>query len=127
MNDHELFHGFNETTSENDTTVTWSTKNDSLVTFMLIEQVTRLTKRRLEDARVQYRHYRACGKRILRDHEWKEMGLTPDAKGGATLAYVEWPDGYRVVGQATCSSKDNFNKALGRKIAVGRALSQVQS
>ena len=42
--------------------------------------------------------------------------------GGETHVEIICPDGSRLYGEAKCSMKDNYNKKLGVKIALGRAL-----
>lgn len=43
-------------------------------------------------------------------------------RGGRTEVSILLTDGTRLSGVATCSLLDNFNRALGRNIAFGRAL-----
>ena len=50
----------------------------------------------------------------------------PLAKGGMTIVMIETPNGARFVGASTCHERDNFNKAIGRMIATGRALKQLE-
>lgn len=45
----------------------------------------------------------------------------PLPKGGLTLVQVEYVDGRTFRGAAKCSLRDNFNRAIGRQIALGRA------
>lgn len=50
----------------------------------------------------------------------------PAAKGGETEARVYGPDDSLIaVGVATCHARDNFNRRIGRDIALGRALKQL--
>lgn len=42
--------------------------------------------------------------------------------GGATLVEVTCPDGRELVGTANCNDKDQFNRKLAIRIALGRAL-----
>lgn len=47
--------------------------------------------------------------------------------GGLTIARVLGPDGVQVAeGRARCRPDENFNKALGRQIALGRALADLE-
>lgn len=46
----------------------------------------------------------------------------PEPKGGITLVQVEYGDGRTFRASARCSKRDNFNRAIGRQIALGRAL-----
>lgn len=41
-------------------------------------------------------------------------------KGGITKVIVDSPTGQHYEGEAKCSVKDNYNKKLGVKIAIGR-------
>lgn len=47
---------------------------------------------------------------------------TPDAKGGVTIAYLDYNE-YIIYAVASCSIRDNYNKKLGRLIASNRLLS----
>lgn len=53
-------------------------------------------------------------------------GEKPAAKGGITLVQVEYDDGRTVRGASRCSNRDNFCKAIGRQIALGRALKSAE-
>jgi hypothetical protein len=46
----------------------------------------------------------------------------PTPKGGITLAQIEFADGRTVRGSARCNPLDTYNKAIGRNVAIGRAL-----
>jgi hypothetical protein len=48
--------------------------------------------------------------------------IDPDAKGGSTMVIIDSPDGQHFEGVAICSKKENYNKRMGVKIALGRAL-----
>lgn len=43
-------------------------------------------------------------------------------KGGETVIQITTPDGVDLEGRAKCSKKDLYNKKLGVKVAIGRAL-----
>jgi len=43
-------------------------------------------------------------------------------RGGRTIVQVRTPEGQELEGVAVCSTKDNFNRRMGVKIALGRAL-----
>jgi hypothetical protein len=49
---------------------------------------------------------------------------TLSERGGQTIVQVRTPDGEELEGVAVCSTKDNFNRRLGVKIALGRALTR---
>jgi hypothetical protein len=46
-------------------------------------------------------------------------------KGGKTIIFITDQYGNTTESHATCSSLDGFNKKLGIRIAIGRALSQI--
>jgi len=47
--------------------------------------------------------------------------VEPDSKGGSTQVIIDDPNGQHFVGEAICSKKDNYNKKLGVRIALGRS------
>ena len=44
----------------------------------------------------------------------------PDTKGGSTQIIIDSPQGNHYEGLAFCSKKENYNKRLGVRIALGR-------
>lgn len=46
--------------------------------------------------------------------------IDPDTKGGSTQIVVDSPSGEHYEGLAICSKKENYNKKLGVRIALGR-------
>lgn len=63
-------------------------------------------------------------------HEWQvgskpPVGYTgpidPDAKGGSTQVVIDSPSGEHFQGLAICSKKENYNKKMGVRIALGRS------
>ena len=58
----------------------------------------------------------------LTAHQLREYGFRPAAKGGTTLCEIEFADGNVARTFARCSPRDNYCKATGRMIAIGRAL-----
>ena len=46
--------------------------------------------------------------------------IDPDAKGGSTQVVIDSPDGQHYQGLAICSKKENYNKKMGVRIALGR-------
>lgn len=53
-------------------------------------------------------------------YEYKDA--LPEPSGGVTTAVIYDSDGnYRAAASAVCSKKDNFNRTIGRDIALGRA------
>jgi len=63
-------------------------------------------------------------------HKWqvgsKERNINypidPDPKGGSTHIIIDSPDGQHFEGIAVCSRKENYDKKMGVRIALGRAL-----
>ena len=54
------------------------------------------------------------------DDEITDVLIDPDPKGGSTTLIIDSPDGEHFEGTAVCSKKDNYNKKLGIRIALGR-------
>jgi hypothetical protein len=46
--------------------------------------------------------------------------IDPDTKGGSTQIIIDSPHGRHYEGLAICSKKENYNKKLGVRIALGR-------
>ena len=46
--------------------------------------------------------------------------IDPDARGGSTQIIIDSPSGAHYQGLALCNNKDNYNKKLGVRIAIGR-------
>lgn len=78
-----------------------------------------------EGHRVTYRH-----RRVAKDGQYIEGSdrlFAPAAKGGETEARVFGPDDSLVaIGVATCHERDNFNRRIGRDVALGRALKRLE-
>lgn len=48
-------------------------------------------------------------------------------RGGATVIELTTPDKQNtVIGESVCSSEDNFDRKVGNRIALGRALKQLE-
>lgn len=47
--------------------------------------------------------------------------IDPDSKGGSTQVVIDSPDNKRYHGLAICSKKDNYDKKMGVRIALGRS------
>lgn len=47
--------------------------------------------------------------------------VDPDPKGGSTQIIIDSPEGKHFQGLAICSKKDNYNKRIGVRIALGRS------
>lgn len=45
----------------------------------------------------------------------------PDSKGGSTILIIDSPTGEHFEGISRCSKKDNYDKKLGVRIALGRS------
>jgi hypothetical protein len=72
--------------------------------------------------KVRVLHYRSdesCEGKIKSSHS-KERRVNP--KGGKTVVILDSPTGDHFEGLAICSSEDLYNKKIGVKIAIGRAL-----
>jgi hypothetical protein len=52
------------------------------------------------------------------------MIQTVSERGGMTVVQVRTPEGEELEGVALCSAKDNFNRRMGVRIALGRALTR---
>lgn len=59
---------------------------------------------------------------LYRREDFARRGTRPASKGGMTTVQVMLADGRYGIGVARCSKKDNFSYAVGRKIALDRAL-----
>lgn len=46
--------------------------------------------------------------------------IDPDSKGGSTSIIIDSPTGEHFEGHAICSTKDNYDKKMGVRIALGR-------
>lgn len=58
---------------------------------------------------------------VNRDHMRYDGPIDPDSKGGSTEITIDSPDGHHFKGMAICSNKENYNKKLGVRIALGRS------
>jgi hypothetical protein len=65
-------------------------------------------------------NYRTRGEALRLNIDWP-----PESKGGLTSVQVVLAGGRIVVGFARCSNRDNYCKAIGRQIALGRALKKL--
>lgn len=67
---------------------------------------------------------RKSGYKIKVQHHRKTIPAVKaiNARGGKTVVEVTTPDGHTFVGISRCSRKENFNKRLGVRIALGRAM-----
>ena len=73
--------------------------------------------------KVRVIHYRQSiiNKKILPQ---RDIGgpLFLEAKGGKTRIELRSPEGIETFGEALCSDKDTYNRKLGNRIALGRAM-----
>jgi hypothetical protein len=79
--------------------------------------------------KVRYKHFRFTEEMpgiLMESSMARDLGLTPTSRGGATHAKVTREDGSWVRAFSLCGPKDNFSRATGRTIALGRALSTLQ-
>lgn len=56
-----------------------------------------------------------------RDHTRYTGPIDADAKGGSTQVIIDSPNGEHFQGLAICSKKENYNKKMGVRIALGRS------
>ena len=56
-----------------------------------------------------------------REHAKNYGPLDPDPKGGSTEIVIDSPTGEHYHGTAICSRKENYNKKMGVRIALGRS------
>lgn len=61
--------------------------------------------------------------RVLHHRKYTPEGV--NARGGKTFVEITLPDGRDIVGYSRCSRGENFDKKLGVRIALGRALAQI--
>jgi hypothetical protein len=55
------------------------------------------------------------------EHIQRNAPVDPDAKGGSTQVIIDSPTGEHFQGLAICSKKENYNKKMGVRIALGRS------
>ena len=65
---------------------------------------------------------RRAGYKIRVHHHRKLNTEGINARGGKTVVEVTTPDGTTLVGMSRCSRRENFNKRMGVRIALGRAM-----
>lgn len=70
---------------------------------------------------------RASGCKVRVMHTRRPNSEGVNARGGKTVVEVTTPDGITLVGVSRCSRKENFNKKLGVRIALGRAFDSVRN
>jgi hypothetical protein len=61
---------------------------------------------------------------IAHARQRSEKGIEP--KGGATIVTLTTPNRKTFIGEAECSSHDVFDKKLGVRIALGRAIKRLR-
>lgn len=71
--------------------------------------------------KVQVNHYRYYGNKLLQKYE-VQYGSQPNSKGGMTTIKITTPENWELNGFAECSEKDAYNRKLGVKIALNRAM-----
>lgn len=70
---------------------------------------------------------RKSGYKVRVKHFRRENSDGIVSRGGKTVVEVTAPDGTTFVGMSRCSRKENFNKRLGVRIALGRAFAGEQN
>ena len=53
-------------------------------------------------------------------------GKIPMTNGGITFAYIEINEELSIAAKAVCSLQDNFNKKIGRMMAMGRLKNKIE-
>lgn len=76
--------------------------------------------------KVKVLHYRLYNRKKYSNKDILSIYRTsikpkPDPKGGSTTIIIDSPDGNHFEGESICSKKDNYNKRLGVRIALGRS------
>lgn len=74
--------------------------------------------------KVRVLHFRD---RISKNRMDTSMTGYESPKGGFTKVIIDSPEGNHYEGEAHCSKKDNYNKKLGVRIALGRCGVQNES
>ena len=57
----------------------------------------------------------------------RKIGMTISPRGGRTVAHLVKNGEIVVSGVAKCGPRDNFNRRIGRDIAIGRALKELEA
>jgi len=65
---------------------------------------------------------RQLGYKVRVIHNRVMVGDKPYPRGGHTVVEITTPDQKELYGVARCSDEDGYNKKLGVKIAIGRAM-----
>ena len=71
--------------------------------------------------KVRVNHYRYYGNKLLQKFE-VQYGSQPNSRGGMTAIEITTPENWKLSGYAECSEKDAYNRKLGVKIALNRAM-----
>jgi hypothetical protein len=96
----------------------------------LLEDAMKIKKNKRKDkgtdtVKVTYKHFRYVEElpgMLMPASLVRVMGGTVVSKGGATLATLTLDDDSRAYGLALCCPRDNFSRATGRAVSLGRAL-----
>lgn len=78
------------------------------------------------DTNVHFPRTVAYNATLMHESVVKKDKLVAWPGGGITFVMVTSPDGVNSTAYATCIPKDNFNKKLAVKIALGRALKKLR-
>lgn len=89
--------------------------------YMLIDHIKENKSRR---GKMTVEDLRKRGFKIRVHHHRRVTGKVVNPLGGKTVVEITTPDGTTLVGVSRCSRKENFNKRLGVRIALGRALAR---
>lgn len=80
----------------------------------------------IEDA-MTVEQLRRNGYKVRVKHFRRENSDGINSRGGKTVVEVTTPCGSTLVGMSRCNRKENFNKRLGVRIALGRAFASAQN
>jgi hypothetical protein len=82
-----------------------------------------------EGYKIRVIHFRVLGADLIPERELREQNRLCEVtnSGGKTIAQVTSPDGRESEGEATVNYKDYFNRKIGAKVALGRALKKLET
>lgn len=90
--------------------------------YMLIDHIKENT---MSNGKITVESLRKRGCKIRVHHHRRKAGCGAiNPLGGKTVVEITTPDGTTLVGVSRCSRKENFNKRLGVRIALGRAMAR---
>jgi hypothetical protein len=81
----------------------------------------------IRENKMNVEQLRKSGYKVRVIHSRRNVAGALSERGGQTIVQVRTPNGEELEGVAVCSTKDNFNRRMGLKIALGRALTVSES